>query len=74
MITGNSDKIVRNASLFGATASTAGLDLEKEHRKILLYAVSLPKDPEMSIARETYQSPSGDFLITAFLAIARTEN
>ena len=72
--TDDSAKLARNASLFGAMASTPNPDLEEAQQKILLYAFSSLKDPYPSITWAPYQSPSGTPLITAFLAIAITEN
>ena len=71
---GNAAKLARNASLFGAMASTPDPDLEEAQRKILLSTFSYLKDPGPSIAWATYQSPSGTPTIAAFLAILRTEN
>ena len=71
---GDAAKLVRNASLFGATISTPNPDLEESKRQILLSAFSYLKDPNPSIKWMPYQSPSGAPTITAFITMAINEN
>ena len=72
--TGDATKLVRNTSLFGATASTSDPDLEEEQQQILLSTLFSLKNPYPSISWTPYQSPSGYLPITAFFTITRTEN
>ena len=69
---GDTDKLARNALLFGVTASTPDLDLEETQWKIFLSPFYFLKEPEPSIALAPYQYPSRALIITTFLAIART--